>query len=134
MATTPTYKEPKIVCVDFDKTICDSSYPELGPLIPGAREALQAFRDMGYRIVISSCRSCGYFWEEYYGDTPFLAACERKVHKDMVKFLDDNAIPYDEIDNGTKGKVSASFYLDDKAVRVENNWPEVVEFIKERTK
>lgn len=124
--------EPKSVSVDFDQTLCDSAYPDVGPPKPGAREAMQALKDMGFFIIVSSCRSCGWYWDLYYGEEPFKPACERDVHKAMVKWLEDNRIPYDLVDDGTKGKVSAKYYLDDKAVRVEDNWPEVIEFIRQK--
>lgn len=124
--------EPKTICVDFDLTLCDSVYPDVGPPKPGAKEAMQDFRDMGFYIIVSSCRSCSWNWDIYYPGTDVIHACERPVYKAMEAWLKAHKIPYDLLDDGTKGKVSASYYLDDKAVRYENNWPEVVEFVKER--
>lgn len=123
--------EPKTVCVDFDKTLCDSDYPKLGPPITGGREALQTFRDLGYLIIISSCRSCGWNWDLYYKDAPFVPAHEREVHQSMIGWLNRYDIPYDVIDDGTKGKVSADIYIDDKGFRFEN-WADAVAFVKAR--
>ncbi len=120
------YKEPKTISVDFDLTLCQSNYPDLGPVIPGAKEALTILKSLGYRIIISSCRSCGWNWEEYYPGTSFVPATERPVYKAMVDWLKVNDIPYDIIDDGTKGKVSASYFVDDKAIRFENNWDQIV--------
>ena len=115
----------KTVCVDFDGVICKSSYPGLGPVIEGAKEALTMFKALGFTIIISSCRSCAWNWDQYYKDQPFVSAVDRKVHQDMVEFLHTNSIPYDVIDDGTKGKVSADYYIDDKGIRFSNNWPEL---------
>jgi hypothetical protein len=123
--------EPKTICVDFDQTICDSNYPSLGPPKMGAREALQALRDMGFRIIVSSCRSCGWNWELYYPGKPFVPACDRPTHKDMESWLRANRMPFDIIDDGTLGKVSATYYVDDKAIRFENNWEDVVRKVSE---
>lgn len=112
----------KVVCVDFDKTICDSNFPELGPIMPGAKAALDIIKALGYRIIISSCRSCGWNWEEYYPGQPFKLATERPIHQAMVDWLKVNDVPYDEIDDGTKGKVSADWYIDDKGIKFNNNW------------
>lgn len=117
--------EQKAICVDFDGVICASQYPGLGPLIPGAKEALQLFKALGFKIIISSCRACSWNWDIYYENTPFKHAKDRPVFQDMVKLLDENEIPYDEIDDGTKGKVSAAYYIDDKGVRFQNNWDEL---------
>lgn len=115
----------KTICVDFDGVICQSSYPGLGPLIEGAKEALTMFKALGFTLIISSCRSCAWNWDGYYKGQPFVPATERKVHQDMVEFLQTNAIPYDVIDDGTKGKVSADYYIDDKGVRFSNNWSDI---------
>lgn len=115
----------KTICVDFDGVICQSAYPGLGPLIEGAKEALTMFKALGFQIIISSCRSCAWNWDQYYAGQPFVYAVDRNVHKDMVRFLEENAIPFDVIDDGTKGKVSADYYIDDKGIRFTNNWPEL---------
>lgn len=117
--------EQKTICVDFDQTICRSLYPGVGPLIPGAKEALQLFKALGYKIIISSCRACSWNWDVYYEGQPHVPAVERKVYKDMVEFLLQNGIPFDEVDDGTKGKVSAAYYIDDKGLRFQNNWDEI---------
>lgn len=116
----------KVACVDFDGTIVGIDYPNIGPIKTGAKEALQLLRKLDYYIIISSCRSCAWNWSEYYGDTDFVPAKDRKVFKDMVAWLDANEIPYDFIDDGTQGKVSADIYIDDKGIRFENNWDEVM--------
>lgn len=118
--------EPKAIAVDFDKTICDSKYPELGPAMPGAKEALTILRSLGYKIIISSCRASNMHWDLYYPDTPFTPAVERPVYKAMVDWLKLNEIPYDILDDGTLGKVSAEYYIDDKGLRFENNWDAIV--------
>jgi hypothetical protein len=43
----------------------------------------------------------------------------------MIAFLDANDIPYDEIDDGSKGKPGALYYIDDKAIRFEDNWIDI---------
>lgn len=115
----------KTISVDFDGVICQSTYPGLGPLIDGAKEALQLFKSLGFTIIISSCRSCSWNWDTYYAGQPVTHASERKVYQDMIEFLQANGIPYDIIDDGTKGKVSADFYIDDKGIRFTNNWADI---------
>ena len=126
----PVLTEPKTICVDFDQTICDSKYPECGKPKPGARKALLALKKMGFTIIISSCRSCGWNWDIYYAGSEFIPAKDRKVFKDMVAWLKKHKMPYDVVDDGTKGKVSASYYVDDKGVRYDNNWPEVLSTVE----
>lgn len=119
---------PKTIVIDFDGTICDFAYPSIGAIKPGVKEALSLFRWLGYHIVISSCRTCKHH--------PDVFSCQGKYgkeHIEMVDWLDANEVPYDEIDDGTKGKPVADFYIDDKGVRFDNNWSEIATFIRERS-
>lgn len=124
-------KPPKIICVDFDKTIADSDYPEIKGEMPGAREALQRFRDMGYRVVISSCRTCSHLKDIFAADGRPTGA-ESPYHKMMVEWLESERMPYDEVDDGLNGKVYADFYIDDKGVNFDGDWPSVVQFVARR--
>jgi predicted mannosyl-3-phosphoglycerate phosphatase (HAD superfamily) len=119
----------KTICVDFDGTIVDHEFPKIGALKPGARSALQAFRRMGFRIIVWSCRTCKW-QEDTFGswDCPTL---ERPLVREMIEFLDKEGVPYDEIDDGEKGKPLADLYLDDKALRVEDNWGDVAQWVRE---
>lgn len=123
-------KPPKYIAVDFDLTLCDSKFPDVGPPKPGAREAMQAFRDMGFKTIVSSCRASSYHWDHYYGDALITPATERPVFQNMVRWLEENEIPYDEVDDGTKGKVGAELYIDDKGIRFMNDWPWIVEWVR----
>lgn len=46
-----------IIAVDFDGTIVENKYPEIGDPIPGAIQTLQAWKARGHTIIINSCRS-----------------------------------------------------------------------------
>jgi hypothetical protein len=118
--------------VDFDDTLCDGAYPAIGKVKPGAKEALSLFRKLGYRVIIWSCRCCHWDYNIYGGD-PEQPVPERKHVIEMVTWLDANGIEYDEVDDGSKGKPSVDFYIDDKAIRFENNWDEIMGFVLART-
>jgi hypothetical protein len=53
----------------------------------------------------------------------------RPTVKQMIAYLDENQVPYDDVDDGTMGKVYAAYYIDDKAIRYQENWSEIAEFI-----
>jgi hypothetical protein len=119
---------PRIVAVDFDGTLFDFAYPGIGPVKPGGKEALQRFKDLGYKVLIYSCRTCKHYPEifSYPGE---VLDMNRKVVRDMIEALDLHEIPYDSIDDGTMGKPMADFYCDDKGIRFNNNWDEISDFI-----
>jgi len=49
-------EEGLIVAVDFDGTIVESDYPNIGKPIPYAIESLKRMKEAGIRIVIWTCR------------------------------------------------------------------------------
>jgi histidinol phosphatase-like enzyme len=47
----------RTIAVDFDGTIVEDKYPEIGPLIPEARDVLNKYRALGGQVVLWTCRS-----------------------------------------------------------------------------
>lgn len=113
-----------IIAVDFDGTLCDHEYPNIGKIKPGAKEALDLFRALGYTIMIWTCRTCHFNYDVFGGD-PTQPTLERTRVLEMKDFLKLHDIPYDIIDDGSKGKPGADYYIDDKAIRFQNNWAEI---------
>jgi FMN phosphatase YigB (HAD superfamily) len=104
-------KMVKTISIDFDNTVHnnkDLKYPNMGYPMPGAKEALDQLKSDGYRIIIFSVRASGDI-------------------KYMEKWLNDFEIPFDKI---TNVKEASEFYVDDKAIRFEGNWPKILEQIK----
>jgi hydroxymethylpyrimidine pyrophosphatase-like HAD family hydrolase len=46
-----------VIAVDFDGTIVECKYPEIGELIPKAKEVLTKYKNNGGQIIIWTCRS-----------------------------------------------------------------------------
>jgi hypothetical protein len=112
----------KIIAVDFDDTIAENRYPDVGMIEPGAIAALNRLKNAGYSIMIYSSRT-GSGHPHH----------EEAVAK-MKKFLDDNKVPYDTIHDGTGGKPLADYYIDDKGVPYQGSWETVVDAILPRKK
>lgn len=91
-----------IVAIDFDGTIVEDKFPEIGDPIPGAFETLQRMQDKGIRLVLWTCRKGKYL-------------------KDAVGFCSKNGIEFDAVnDNASSGfrplpKIVADIYIDDRA-------------------
>lgn len=45
------------IAVDFDGTIVEERYPDIGPLIPNARNVLQRYRMAGGKVILWTCRT-----------------------------------------------------------------------------
>lgn len=109
-----------VILVDFDGTIAPFGYlfdyPE--PL-PGAIEALKAFKEQGYKIIIFTSR-LSPLWLETVGQTPTQHIEYMRDYLERFGF---------EADGYTAQKVPSVAYIDDKAYRFENNWAEITERI-----
>lgn len=108
-----------IIAVDFDGTIVEHEFPDIGPLKEGAVEALKALKKAGHQIIIWTCR-------------------KGEEERQLRMFLREKKIPFDTIntpipgfDLGTR-KVYADIYIDDKGVRFEENWNELKKIITGR--
>lgn len=112
----------KVVIVDFDGTLCKFAFPDIGPIEPDVQLALSILRTKGYKIKIHSCRTATYWNNEK----------ERKVHISLMRqFLSENKIPYDEIIlSRSMDKPVADVYIDDRAIKYDGNWLQIVEAIK----
>jgi hypothetical protein len=116
----------KIVAVDFDDTLFESRYPEVGPIKLGAKEAMEIFKKLGWKIVIYSCRTCSDMPEVFDVSQP---VWNRRGVQAMIEALDTHGVPYDEIYDGSRGKILADLYIDDKGCRFMDNWAEIMGWI-----
>lgn len=90
--------------------------------MPGVREALETLKTAGYRVIIHSCRTSSHWKNILPGNQPKLIEGFMKYYK----------LPYETI--WTPDKPIAAAYIDDKAIRYDNNWPDIVESIQKYTK
>ena len=108
----------KIAVIDFDGTLCKFAFPDVGPIEPHVKIALETLKQAGYIIKIHSCRTATYWDRED----------ERTEHiRLIVDFMQKYSLPYDEILLArTMDKPIADVYIDDRAVKYNNNWLEIV--------
>ncbi len=97
----------KIIAVDFDGTLCFSSWPELGepnlPLI----DYLRSWRASGNKLILWTCRAG--------------VALEKAVdwcQKQHLEFdaVNDNLPEIIELYGNNSRKISCDYYIDDKAI------------------
>ncbi len=107
-----------IIAVDFDGTIVENAYPEVGKPMKNAVKALRYFKEQKHTIIINSCRAGDYL-------------------DDMTHYLLYNDIPFDFInENDPKRtsqygsdtrKISADIYIDDKNIFCHSiDWDEIM--------
>lgn len=91
------------VAVDFDGTISEHRYPDLGKPVPGAFEWMKAWQDEGAKLIMWTMRSGIYL-------------------EDAVKFCADHGVAFDAVNEGIgdrdwtdSPKCHAHRYVDDNA-------------------
>lgn len=114
-----------IIAIDFDGTIVEDRYPEIGKLIDGAREVINRLYDEGYEIIIWSCRA-------RVGKAraiEFLAKNGIKYHR----FNESSPANLKQYNNVDTRKVYADLYIDDKGLmKPLPPWSEIYEMVHDR--
>ena len=113
---------PLHVAIDFDGTIVEHEYPKVGPLKKDSVTGINLLKELGCYIIITSCRTSSKLHPGFV---------ERIKQKQLIEeFLTENDILFDEVDDGSQGKVVADVYIDDHAIRFEDNWLEFYSIIR----
>jgi hypothetical protein len=101
---------PFFVAVDFDGTISDHRYPDVGPEVPGAFRWLRTWQAAGAKLIL---------WTMRGGDSekegPVLSEAVRFCRQGGVEFHSVNCNPGQESWSGSP-KVYAHAYVDDTAI------------------
>jgi hypothetical protein len=115
-------KKKLTLSIDFDGTICEQSFPEIGALKKDADVYMRKLQEEGHRIIINTCRSGKY--------------------EGMAQdFLDQNNIPYRYINSNLPvliaqyqqdcRKISADIYIDDRCLMgLPETWEEIYNLIQ----
>lgn len=118
----------KRAMIDFDGTIYPYKKGYNGGVLDeapfkGSKETIDWLKEMGFQIIIFTTRASKENAEEMGGD-------HLQQIKNLENYLSNNNIYFDRI---TSDKLGADFYIDDKAITIENgDWHSVKKLIKSR--
>jgi len=115
--------QTKIIAVDFDGTIVDDKYPDIGKAKLFAFETLKQLQNDGYRLVLWTYRS-------------------GKSLDDAVEFCQKNGLEFYAVNNSFEGenfdkekqsrKLNADIFIDDRNLGGFPGWGEVYQVITKK--
>ena len=97
------------ICIDFDGTIVDHAFPEIGKPVPGAIEWIKKLQEKGAKIILFTMRSDG----QQYGDV--LTHAVDYLKQNGIELYGINRNP-DQDSWTTSPKAYGQLYIDDAAV------------------
>lgn len=100
-----------ILAIDFDGTIVEDRFPDIGNPIPQAFDTILHLQNAGHQLILWTCRENNP--ARKYLDEAVLFCAERGLHFDAVN-ANVNESPFQELGQGRK--VFADLYVDDKAM------------------
>ena len=120
----------KVICVDFDNTVCLDEWPYVGPIIPGAIEVLKALQSEGHKIILYTQRSYSYpiccnELVEYSKQTYGMDMGAVDILSPAIKIFTDNGIslwginqnnPWEKYTGDNSRKVFMDYLIDDHVV------------------
>lgn len=115
----------KILSIDFDGTIVENAYPNIGELKPDAKYYINKLIEMGYVVTINTCRS-GRF-EDAARD--FLIQNGIKYH-----YFNENPPELIKMYQSDCRKISADIYIDDRCLMgLPETWEEIFNLVISKT-
>ena len=108
-----------IIAIDFDGTIVEHKYPDIGRLRPFAFEALKALQAKGHRLILWTHRS-----------GPYLDEAVEYCRKHGLEFYAVNRnYPEEKWDVLDSRKILADLYIDDRNLGGLPSWTEIYNMI-----
>lgn len=98
-----------IIAVDFDGTLAEHEYPEIGDEVPGAIEWLKTFQQAGAKLILWTMRS------DSPENGPTLTQAVEWCRERGIEFYGVNSNP-DQSSWTTSPKAYAQAYIDDAAI------------------
>jgi ribonucleotide monophosphatase NagD (HAD superfamily) len=109
-----------IIACDFDGTVVENAWPEIGPALPGAVETLQALVAAGHELIIWTCRKKRHEVDARY----WLAQ-----HGIAYARFNENSPDMIDAMSGDTRKVFAHVYIDDRNLGGFPGWAKVAELL-----
>jgi hydroxymethylpyrimidine pyrophosphatase-like HAD family hydrolase len=105
----------KVLAIDFDGTVVEHKYPEIGKEMLFAFATLKALQQKGHKLILWTIRT-----------GPLLEEAVEYCKKNGVEFYAVNKnYPEEELDAKTSRKLNADIFIDDRMIGGFIGWSEV---------
>lgn len=108
-------RRPMTIAVDFDGTIVEHRYPEIGKELPFATDTLRALQEKGHKLILWTYRA-GKHLEE---------AVEFCNSKGLVFYAVNKNYPEEKLNEKISRKILADLYIDDRNFGGMPNWTDI---------
>lgn len=108
-----------IISIDFDGTIVEDNYPQIGPIKANVSEVINQLKQDGHYLILNTCRTNGHLLE-------------------AINFCLENAIVFDRINDNIPGltakygatrKIYADVYIDDHNIGELPEWKDIRDWV-----
>ena len=103
-----------LVAVDFDGTIAEHEFPDIGPAVPGAFDWMRRWQAAGAKLILWTMRSDGRSGDGSRENGPVLTDAVEFCRTNGVEFFGVNENPDQKSWTGSP-KAYAHLYVDDAA-------------------
>jgi len=101
-----------IIAIDFDGTLVEDKWPDIGPMIPEQFDRAKTLRSEGHQLILWTCREDSVQRKHL---TEAVAFCSLMgLHFDAIN---ENLPEHPYLHLGNSRKVYADKYIDDKAFK-----------------
>lgn len=112
------------IAIDFDGTIVEHKYPEIGREIPFAIETLKKIQDDGHKLILWSCRTGSLLQEA-------VDYCKERGLEFYAANLD---FPEEDVENNLNysRKLKVDMFIDDRNLGGLPDWGTIYQMIKNK--
>lgn len=108
-------KKTLTIAVDFDGTIVEHAYPDIGDEIPFAIHTLKTLQGKGHRLILWTYRS---------GET-LQKAIDFCTQRGLEFYAVNKSYPEEKMSDQASRKILADLYIDDRNIGGIPSWPEI---------
>ncbi len=112
-------KPQLVIAVDFDGTVVEHRYPEIGEIIPGAFEVLRDLQEKGHKLILWTVRD----------GIDLQAAIDFCLDHGIMFYAHNESHPNEEFNKYISRKVDADVFIDDRNVGGFLGWEKIREVL-----